>query len=255
MIHTTSISQGPSLKMTKWLSFFLSHKWTVSLLFAAGTHLAVWYLPFAMPSNKVEKPREIRLVLQKVRPQPKPKKRVVPKPRPRKKVRRRKVRRRRVRRRVRKRRVVKRPRPIPKRVVTPKPAPRRPEPVIPPKAVAKVTPRRIVPPQPPPRQVVAKRIDFRAYGRSLYRSVIRQKRYPRMAVRMGYEGTVILLIQVAPSGKLYGKPRVVRSSGHSMLDEEAIRMIKAAAPWPSMPKGFSRAYKTFRLPVRFSLRR
>ncbi|TNE46528.1 MAG: energy transducer TonB [Deltaproteobacteria bacterium] len=265
MVHSSAVTKSAPMKLLGWLSIWVTHKWAGATLLAVGAHLAVWFLPVKMPANEPKKPREIRILIKKVQPPPRPevqpKRQVVPPPPRRRKVRRRKKRR--VRRpRRKRRRVVKKPRPIPKPVPQPKPrreVPPPPRPVIPPRAVAKASPqpapRRRVVPQPVPRQAPARRVNLRPYGRALYRSIMRHKRYPRMAVRMGYEGKVLLLIRVTPRGKLLGEPRILRSSGYAMLDKEAVRMIKAAAPWPAMPTGFSRPYKSFRLPVRFRLRR
>jgi protein TonB len=264
MVHSSAVTKSGPMKLLGWLSILVTHKWAGATLLAVGAHLAVWFLPVHMPASEPEKPREIRIVIKKVQPPPRPqvqpKRQVVPPPPRRQKVRRRKKPRARRRRRKR-RRVVKKPRPIPKPV--PQPKPRRevppPRPVIPPRAVARATPepvpRRKVVEEPAPRQAPARRVNLRPYGRALYRSIMRHKRYPRMAVRMGYEGKVLLLIRVTREGKLLGEPRVLRPSGYAMLDQEAVRMIKAAAPWPAMPAGFSRPYKSFRLPVRFRLRR
>lgn len=53
---------------------------------------------------------------------------------------------------------------------------------------------------------------------------------------LGLEGKVILMVYLDADGALEREPRVRRSSGHEVLDEEAVRMVKAAAPFPR-PKG------------------
>ncbi len=74
-----------------------------------------------------------------------------------------------------------------------------------------------------------------------------------MAYRMGFEGMVVVSIKLTKAGKLLGRPRIVRSSGHRMLDKEAIRMILAAAPLPNMPSAFQKHHAEFRIPVNFTI--
>ncbi len=54
------------------------------------------------------------------------------------------------------------------------------------------------------------------------------KHYPPLARRNGWEGTVVLALEVAADGTLAKAPEVHRSSGHPVLDEAALRMIRRA---------------------------
>lgn len=59
--------------------------------------------------------------------------------------------------------------------------------------------------------------------------------YPRLARERGEEGTVVLDVEVLPSGRC-GTLRVLESSGHALLDEAAARAVrgwrfKPAARW------------------------
>jgi len=49
-------------------------------------------------------------------------------------------------------------------------------------------------------------------------------RYPRMARQRGYEGRVILSLQISAEGRVTGI-EILQSSGHSILDESARRAI------------------------------
>lgn len=84
----------------------------------------------------------------------------------------------------------------------------------------------------------------------MHRRFLKEKRYPRAARRMGLQGKVIIVVGVDRTGRVVSV-RIHASSGHSLLDEEAIRMAKAAKwdPIPSAP----RKVTEFALPVRFRL--
>jgi protein TonB len=68
------------------------------------------------------------------------------------------------------------------------------------------------------------------------------------------EGTARIQVSVNRDGALAGAPRLVRSSGHEVLDAEALRMVEAAAPFAPLPEGHARASAEFVIPVDFSLR-
>lgn len=96
--------------------------------------------------------------------------------------------------------------------------------------------------------------DLRAYARGLSRAVARQRRYPEIAVRLGMQGTAHIHLRVRQDGSLMEPPRLVTSSGHEVLDAEALRMADAAAPFEPLPGGASRTEAGFVIPVVFSLR-
>ncbi len=60
--------------------------------------------------------------------------------------------------------------------------------------------------------------------------------YPRMSQRRGEEGTVVLSIQVLPTGKA-GLVKVVESSGFKRLDEAAVKAAKKADYAPAVRFG------------------
>jgi protein TonB len=61
-----------------------------------------------------------------------------------------------------------------------------------------------------------------------------QWEYPELALRYGLQGTLSLEFTIGSNGRLE-RLRLVRSSGSQLLDEEALRAIKAAAPFPPIP--------------------
>lgn len=75
---------------------------------------------------------------------------------------------------------------------------------------------------------------FVTYFTKLKQSIEQQWEYPEMALRYGLQGTLALEFTIGSSGQLE-QLRVIRSSGSELLDSEAIRAIKAAAPFPPIP--------------------
>jgi protein TonB len=103
-------------------------------------------------------------------------------------------------------------------------------------------------PQPgPPRRTW----DYGPYLGRVTQRVAGQQRYPQLAIEMGQEGVVEILVRVRRDGTLAERPRVGRSSGHELLDAEAVRMVAAAAPFAPLPS--EEAVTELRVPVRFHL--
>lgn len=81
--------------------------------------------------------------------------------------------------------------------------------------------------------------DFAYYLRSWRRKVERigQLNYPRQAQRQGIVGSLRLLVVLSADGALQSA-RVLESSGHRVLDEAALGIVRLAAPYapfsPSM---------------------
>jgi protein TonB len=91
------------------------------------------------------------------------------------------------------------------------------------------------------------------YGKGLRRSVARQQRYPGEAMDEGWTGVVEVEVRIARDGSLASDPVVRRSSGHAVLDREACRMVRAAAPFTALPAGLSVDVATIVLPIVFEL--
>jgi protein TonB len=75
--------------------------------------------------------------------------------------------------------------------------------------------------------------------------------YPREARRFGWEGTVLLIIQVLPDGST-GKIEIKESSGYSVLDQAAVQAIRRWRFEPAQRQGIS-VPATIELPVIFKL--
>lgn len=91
-----------------------------------------------------------------------------------------------------------------------------------------------------------------AYGRTLAGAVALQQRYPRLAQIRQWQGSTLLQLELAADGQLQSV-RVVSSSGHEILDRQAIDMVRAAAPLPPLPASLAGRSLTVDVPVVFRL--
>lgn len=88
-----------------------------------------------------------------------------------------------------------------------------------------------------------------------YRGQLREllqglRRYPVQARRDGVEGTSVVRVCIQPDGH-HGCVPTVTSPSHPLLDAEALRLVREAAPFPRLPEGA--AALTLEVPVAFSL--
>lgn len=61
--------------------------------------------------------------------------------------------------------------------------------------------------------------------------------YPEIAVMRGEQGTVHLKFTIVEDGRLEDV-QLIKSSGYPVLDEEAIRAVRMAAPYPPLPRSW-----------------
>mgnify|MGYP001252616669 FL=1 len=73
-----------------------------------------------------------------------------------------------------------------------------------------------------------------SYFNKVKQTIEQHWEYPEMALRYGLQGRLALEFTINGGGQLEGL-RLIRSSGSQLLDEEALRAIKAAAPFPPIP--------------------
>jgi len=59
--------------------------------------------------------------------------------------------------------------------------------------------------------------------------------YPKQAISRKLEGRVILKVGINADGTLHGPPEIVKTSGHRLLDEATLRVLRLAAPFPPFP--------------------
>jgi periplasmic protein TonB len=73
-----------------------------------------------------------------------------------------------------------------------------------------------------------------SYFNKIKQLIESQWEYPELALRYGLQGRLALQFVIDGNGRLE-QLRLVRSSGSQLLDDEALRAIKAAAPFPPIP--------------------
>ena len=62
-------------------------------------------------------------------------------------------------------------------------------------------------------------------------------------------------VRIDRKGRLVGQPTVHTSTGHDVLDQEALAMVKRAAPFAAPPSAFDKDVATLLIPVRFKLKK
>jgi protein TonB len=88
---------------------------------------------------------------------------------------------------------------------------------------------------------------------SLVVHIERFKRYPAEASARGEKGIVQVAFTVDHEGWVSFK-HVVRSSGSTILDQEALAMLDRAQPLPRPPDRITTSELSFVIPVRFNIR-
>ncbi|HUK40922.1 MAG TPA: energy transducer TonB [Candidatus Acidoferrales bacterium] len=76
--------------------------------------------------------------------------------------------------------------------------------------------------------------QYITYFGSIKRSIEVEWQYPELALKYGLQGRLLLQFAIRNNGELESAT-VVRSSGSNLLDEEALRAVKAAAPFKPIP--------------------
>ncbi|MGQ0577680.1 MAG: energy transducer TonB [Betaproteobacteria bacterium] len=146
------------------------------------------------------------------------------------------------------------PVPVPQARIEPPTPPVQPPPVQAPAAVPV--------PAPTPAQPAALRKEpsapaleprlLQIYGQSISKEIKRYQKYPPLAQRRGWEGAVDVQLQIAADGKVTSIT-LGRSSGRSILDEEALNMVRRASPLPQAPQNLRGRELTVTVPIVFKL--
>ncbi len=79
-----------------------------------------------------------------------------------------------------------------------------------------------------------------SYFTSIKRAIETVWEYPEPALRQGMQGKLVLEFTILGNGQLE-KTRLVRSSGFSILDQEALRAVQAASPFHPIPASIGKA--------------
>ena len=72
-------------------------------------------------------------------------------------------------------------------------------------------------------------MDYGWVANTLFDKVQQLKRYPSLARRKNWEGTVALRVSIREDGEIEDV-RIVESSGHETMDQEALKTVKMASP-------------------------
>ncbi len=91
-----------------------------------------------------------------------------------------------------------------------------------------------------PRQTYVRGVNAKEYRFASYMDAWRAKverignlNYPQEAVRKGINGSLLLDVAINPDGSLHSV-KLLRSSGHKILDDAAVRIVRLAAPFPPL---------------------
>lgn len=108
-------------------------------------------------------------------------------------------------------------------------------------------------PPPPPMDARAKKRQATYYGQILA-WLDRHKRYPQDARRQRLEGVAEVFISIDREGRVRDC-RLVNGSGHEMLDEASLAMVRRADPLPAMPREIPGDGMEFVVPVEFFMKK
>lgn len=93
---------------------------------------------------------------------------------------------------------------------------------------------------------------FISYNRWLKIKVESVLRYPELAAISGYQGTLYIKFDIMKDGSL-GDVELLKSSGYKILDDEALRAIRSAAPFQPLPEEWNLERYSIRAAVLFYL--
>jgi protein TonB len=83
--------------------------------------------------------------------------------------------------------------------------------------------------------------------------VLARKPFPAAAEKQGMSGTAVVSFTVNAQGRRQRR-KIVRSSGHAILDQAAVAMVHKASPFPPVPANLGKGAIAISAPVRFDLR-
>jgi protein TonB len=112
------------------------------------------------------------------------------------------------------------------------------------------------PPPPPPESRGPSQQDLDAardrYGSLLAREIAKHKRYPRIARMRNWQGEAQVELQLDGDGNILSS-RIEKSSGHDVLDKQALEMVMRATPFPPPPAVLNGQSFTLLVPISFRL--
>ena len=124
------------------------------------------------------------------------------------------------------------PEPIKEVLTKPEPKPTKPTPI---KEIIKPEP--IIKPEKITRSKTKNNLTptIESYSVTLTKAIAKQKKYPRIAQIRGWQGEIIIDLEIDGQGNLI-KSKIKQRSKFKILDDEGMNMIKRASPFPKPPK-------------------
>ncbi len=92
------------------------------------------------------------------------------------------------------------------------------------------------------------------YRHKLAQHIEKHKYYPASARRRSLQGKIMVAFKIGLQGDLR-TAKIIKTSGHHLLDQAALVTIRQASPFPSPPEKYSLSDLAFSLPVHYSLKR
>ena len=123
--------------------------------------------------------------------------------------------------------------PMPKEEVTPSPA----------ETISKI-------PNIMPQEPVTQYLE--SYSSLLANAIAKYKQYPKIAQMRGWQGTVIVDLEIDIKGAVISV-KIKKSSTYEVLDNEALEMIKKASPFPAPPESLRGKNFNVLVPISFKL--
>ncbi|CAN1485410.1 TonB Periplasmic protein TonB, links inner and outer membranes [Methylophilaceae bacterium] len=123
--------------------------------------------------------------------------------------------------------------PMPKEEVTPSPA----------ETISKI-------PNIMPQEPVTQYLE--SYSSLLTNAIAKYKQYPKIAQMRGWQGTVIVDLEIDIKGAVISV-KIKKSSTYEVLDNEALEMIKKASPFPAPPESLRGKNFNVLVPISFKL--
>lgn len=117
------------------------------------------------------------------------------------------------------------------------------------------TPPVAIVPREPPKPVVVPVDTSEArdnYDNALWSAIVKHKQYPRIAQMRGWQGESVVELQIDGNGKLKSK-KIIQSSGHEVLDKQALDMVEKALPFPAPPEVLRGSSFSVKVPIAFKL--
>lgn len=91
------------------------------------------------------------------------------------------------------------------------------------------------------------------FGHALSQAIGRHQRYPRVAQMRGWQGTATVALKFGSGSRLFAST-LHKSSGHEVLDQQALEMVRDAQPLPNPPERLRNREFTVLVPIVFRLK-